>query len=332
MEPDLSKLGQVPWLDGWRLFLDAMIPAWYLDGHNTIAEVILSSPLTVRQFDPDSDVLSIVKKIQEKIDLEKGAKSSFNKNAFLQCAALSKALDQSVICVFSDDEGSDSSFLFNQGELVKARMQIDWDKGLIVHKSGEVELERFYPEGTDPDDADLKPRIIYQIAREETSTYFGDNFLWDELIDPDAASSSGSSVNLIAQRGHAPKQNESFKAILKKKLGDKPDKKQIISALSPVVEAVITPGFSHASNQVRFNLDEQVGECYSYILSDPWERTKDRTDFRTALQQFLSDLGSYTRALRPKPEFRKNPSVLPYRRSSLAARWAFLKLRSLLPL
>lgn len=331
-EPDVTKLDKLAWLRGWTLFSEAEVPAWYLEGPNATSEITFFEPLRTEKFAPDTNILTLAQTITSKIEEALGYTTLFRVDQFFQCAALSKVLGQTAICVLGDDEGLDSCFVFDRGTLTSAKIEIDWDKALIVNNAGAPELERLYPVGSDADDENLQPRMLHQLATEQAKKYFGCRFRWTISADPVDAELGKRSFKLVGKKGSALKPPKELKRILEERLGANPKRRALISALAPIVETAMRPEFINEETQIRFDLDEQIGQCLAYVYGPPWDRKMNRNNFEQELLSFLTDLGSYTRPLRPKPEFRKNPDLLPRRRESLSSRWMRLKLETNFPL
>ena len=331
-EPDMTKLDKLAWLRGWTLFSEAEVPAWYLEGPSTTSDISFFEPLHAERFAPDANILKLANTIKDRIKKVHGQTSLFRVEQFSQCAAISKVLGQTAICVLGDDEGLDSCFVFDRGTLTSAKIEIDWDKALIVNNAGEPELERLYPVGSDADDENLQSRMLHQLASEEAKKYFGCRFRWTISADPVDAELDKRSFKLVGKKGSALEPPKELKRILEERLGANPKRRAIVSALAPIVETAMRPEFMNEEKQIRFDLDEQIGQCLAYVYGPPWDRKMNRNNFEAELLSFLTDLGSYTRALRPKPEFRKNPDWLPRRRKSLSSRWMLLKLGANFPL
>ena len=104
-EPDVTKLDKLAWLRGWTLFSEAEVPAWYLEGPNATSEITFFEPLRTEKFAPDTNILTLAQTITSKIEEALGYTTLFRVDQFFQCAALSKVLGQTAICVLGDDEG-----------------------------------------------------------------------------------------------------------------------------------------------------------------------------------------------------------------------------------
>ncbi|MCK0128570.1 hypothetical protein [Erythrobacter sp. F6033] len=320
-EPNVATLEAIDWLTGWRLFEQVDTEAWYLEGPSNEDGITFFEQLQTSSKPKARKIASLSSRILDRIIEEGGDKNLFDELTFLQCGVLSAKLEQPIIHVGGNDEGYDSFIEFDSGKLVGAKCEIDWDRALVIDQDGAMHVERFYPEGTDPDTA--KPRYAHDIATRGTAAFFGAE-TW--LISSDPYDFKQSNFRLIAEKGKAPPKIEHLSDVLYKRLGPSPKIGVILAEIEGYVDAALSVELISAENEARFKADEVTGGMSIYASNAHRETKGFQLMRHNQLKAFLIDLSSYTQALRPKPEFRRKDSNLPGVRSSLSMRWRTIKL------
>ncbi|MEO1029476.1 MAG: hypothetical protein AAFX02_10530, partial [Pseudomonadota bacterium] len=171
--PDLATLNNIPWLTDWRLFHEPAASAWYLEGQSnesvpTFFEEVKWNPPPL----PEA-LNTLFDQIKADIKRYKGDATQFDTHALHLAALLSKTLAQPIASFLGNDEGLDSCFVFDQGQLQSGGLEIAWDKELIVSADGTRQLRRIYAEGTSENDPGFTPRYEHHIATEGARAFFG---------------------------------------------------------------------------------------------------------------------------------------------------------------
>lgn len=322
-EPDISILRQAGWLKSWRLFKETDVKAWYLEGPSQDDDVTFFQPLQTKNPPASPETQEIATQLLDRIRQLGGDASLFHQSSFLICAALSNALDQSVIYVAGNDEGLDSYFSFDSGNLAGAKFEIDWDKAILVQQDGGVLVEELYQPGTDPDLA--APRTLHQIAREGVAAYFGAK-TW--LVSSDPYDFNENDYELICKKGEFPPKDVSLDLIMFRKFGYELSIRDLIKEISPYVERFLEEDLILAENDRRFKADRDSGEIASYATRYERNAKWYQRDLASGLIKFLWDVSGYISSLRPRPEFRSRSLNTVEYRADLLRRWAAIKFQS----
>jgi hypothetical protein len=299
-EPDSAKLKQIKWLT--ITFFE---------------QVQAGAPPS------DKKVDSLVGEIDRQIKAVGGTVCLFYSDRFRQCAALAKRLGQAVAHVGGNDEGLDGFAAFDGGKVIGASFEIDWDKGIVVAPDGTVAVAHYFPEGAD--EARVNPRMQNQNATTGLAAFFGAD---DWLVSSDPYDFDAGNYEFLAGQGEAPPVYKPFSAQLWDQLGPTLDLGGLFTALEPYVEKVLAADLGDADKDRRFTADEYPGGFLVYLNNLRLKPKWHQVPLFASLQSFLRDLSAYTRALRPKPEFRPSSFDGAGTRRGLVRRWQSLKLQA----
>lgn len=322
-EPNLSNLKKLDWLTAWRLFKQVDADAWYLEGPKEDDTISFCEELRFGELPIVPGVKGISDGIIKRAKPEAGNRVVFDERWFQLGAALSASLDQSVIHMAGDDIGCDSFCVFDRGVLIGAKLQVDWDKAMVVKKDGTILIERLYPPGTDPDLAES--RMLHQIASEGAAAYFGAE---DWLVSSDPYEFDQRNYKLLVKQGEAPAKKIWLSDTLFNRFGYEPRLREFVREIGPYIDAAVAPSLINAENEQRFEVGANLTQLVVYFGRCHQRPKLTQALLVRAIKEFLSDLSGYTRALRPKPEFRKGGSQLPEFQRSLARRWQSIKLQA----
>jgi hypothetical protein len=324
--PSIKTLEQIQWLKSWRLFHEPETGASFLEGQSLSETISFQEEIKTAKLALTESQKHQLENIDAEISKHGGYKELFDSYSAQIAMLLSQALNQPVASFVGDDEGTESCFIFDEGKLVRGRLEINWNKALSFDTDGNAELEWLYPEGMSDDDPDFKmTRTMYQIGVEEADAFFDRHSLEDTLsFDRDFRPGQ---FLLKAQKGKPDLPIRRPVDELTDFLGDAPTQKQVLAAFDPIVQAILDTDFPNAPNAHRFEMDERLGACSIYI-SRLIQLSPQPSGFYKGIQKFLNDIGLYVRYMRPKPEFRKKSINARGWSRQLKRKWWFQNLRS----
>jgi hypothetical protein len=322
--PATDVLQKTQWLTSWRLFHEPETGASFLEGQSESDEITFSNEVKTADRLLTDDQKALLVSIDNRITENGGYKQLFDTYAAEIAMLLSQELNQPVASFVGDDEGTESCFIFDQGKLVRGRLEIHWNKALAFDADGNAELEWLYPEGLSGNDPDfINSRTFFQIGIEEADAFFERHTL-DDTLTFDHDFKPGQFV-LKAQKGEPDLPIRRPIDELNDILGLSPTTEQILEAFAPVVDAILDEGFPDAPNAHRFEMDDR-STALSVYLSNLRQRSSQHSAFAEGLHPFVLDLSVYTKRLRPAPEFRKSSIDFRHWRQKLSAEWRRKKL------
>lgn len=323
--PDLDALNRVNWLDRWRLFQAPDVNAWLLEGQSNVSTITFVEEIKFGALKLTADQAALLEKIEAEVQKHDGNKLAFDTYTAKIAIALSAELGQRVAGFAGDDMGTDSAFVFEQGKLVRGQLEIAWNKALSFDAEAKVELEWLYPEGVSDEDDDFQVnRVLYQILLEEARRFYGSDFLDDML---DSFRDDADKFVLKAEKGVADPPYRSQSDIFRDEIGNAPTPETLIAAFDPIVETILDPDFPSAENEDRFKMDELISGTVGYTSKLRFSDSP-HLNFYADLTTTLGDIAGYTKALRPKPDFRKRSINFLRWNQALRGKWRKAKRRA----
>lgn len=323
--PDLDALNRVSWLDRWRLFQAPDVAAWLLEGQSNERTITFFEEIKFGALKLTTAQATLLEKIEAEVKKHEGNKLAFDTYTAKIAIALSAELGQPVAAFAGDDMGTDSAFVFDQGKLVRGQLEIAWNKALSFDAEANAELEWLYPEGvSDEDDEFQINRTLYQILLEEAARFYGSDFL-DSMLD--SFRDDADKYVLKAEKGEADPPYRSQSDIFRDELGSAPTPETLIAAFDSIVETILDPEFPNAENEDRFKMDELISGTVGYTSKLRFSESS-HLKFYADLTTTLGDISGYTKALRPKPDFRKRSINFLRWNQELRGKWRKAKRRA----
>ncbi|MEL6566900.1 MAG: hypothetical protein AAFQ22_00675 [Pseudomonadota bacterium] len=317
--PEIDTLQGVDALASWRLFHEPETGAWFLEGQSNTEAITFQEEIKTKALGLTDEQTAQLKNIETRITEKGGDKSLFDADGAKIAMGLSRALDQPVAHFSAYDEGGESGFIFDGGKLVRGRLEIDWNKALAFDADGKAELDWLYPEGVSDDDPDfVQSRTFFQIGLTEADAFFERHTLADALTF-DQPFKPGQFV-LKAQKGEPDPLIRTPHEELTDVLGQYPTQEEMLETFTPVVDAILDPGFPDAPNPHRHDMDSRSSACSVYV-SYLRKRSSENAAVNARLHAFLLDLSNYAKALRPAPDFRKSSTDFRRWQRKLSAEW-----------
>lgn len=326
--PEVKRLDVAQWLESWRLFHAPEANAWILEGQSQTDEITFLEEIKTNNRVLSSGQKSLLRKIETEIAKNGGYRELFDSDSTQIALLLSIELEQPVASFVSNDEGVDACFIFDRGHIARGRIEIDWNKALVFDADANAELEWLAPEGSLDPDKDLEAGYgIHEIVAEEAETFFSNNFL-DELFSFDRELAP-LRFQLDAQKGDPDPPYRSKSDVLRDELGISPSPQQLIVAFQPIIQSIQDPNFPYASNEHRYELHERVSGCFLFANSlSNYSSAQAHLKFYAGLADLLEEFSTYTRLLRPKPEFRKRSIDFAGWKRKLGRQWWRQKIRT----
>ena len=242
-------------------------------------------------------------------------------------------VDSSLLCalLFDEPEREDAEQRLSGKSLLAPRLLDHEVVNVAVKKQRlgmpaaavERALADYADQGIEFHDTD--PRMQFQNATTGLAAFFGAD---DWLVSSDPYDFDADNYQFLAGQGEAPPEYKPFSAQLRDQLGPKLDLGRVFTVLDPYVEQVLAPDLSDADKDRRFAADEYPGGFLVYLHDLRQEPKWYQARLYASLRSLLSDMSAYTRALRPKPEFRPSSFKAESTRRALQRRWQALKLQA----
>lgn len=162
-KPNIDKLQDYSSLSNWDLYQRIDTEHYFLVGQGEQDEITFDN-LTfgdVKRYEREFFVTLNDSYIQAKGQTKMGLQIGSN---------LSEELEQTVFWAYGDDDTHDAGFVFQEGKLLRAKFQIDWNKIAEFHENEGSKINLIYLEDADPDF--VEPRYLNQLVLEEMNSYF----------------------------------------------------------------------------------------------------------------------------------------------------------------
>ena len=323
--PNLDKLNTLQWLERWRVFQAPDVAAWLMEGQSNDATITFFEEIKLGALKLTTDQAALLDKIQAEVKQYGAHAHAFDAYTAKIAIALSDALGQPVAAFAGDDDGTDAGFVFDEGRLVRGQLEIAWNKALSFDADANAEVHWLYPEGVSDEDDDFQVnRVLYQILLEEAQQFYGNGFL-DEMLD--SFRDDDDKYVLKAEKGVADPPYRSQSDIFRDEIGTAPTPQTLIAKFDPIVETILNPDFPSAENEDRFKMDELISGTVGYTSKLRFSDSP-HLKFYADLTTTLGDIAGYTKALRPKPDFRKKSINFLRWNQELRGKWRKAKRRA----
>lgn len=316
--PDLAKLAAIERLEGYRLFKHISRDEWYLEGPNPEGgEITFFEPLDYVPKGPASKQgKANAKALGAAI---KGLKAyGFDEARVAAALTLSIELGIPTLLIYSDDEGVDAGFICNQGQIEYAKLS-DIDRRMVIFEANAARVEPAQAEQFEEDGPVLD---MHQFATEAANTFFGTSIRWRVTSDPyEFAASDYTLLAASGQRAPFKLPDADTKAALhgiEQIAGESEKRSAFIGIAEPHLATALDPAFINSDRAIRDLAEWQISACFLYASN----RKHTDTTY-AAIFEYLGEVLTYVRLLRPSPDFRRDMDFVAEARR-LSERWRVL--------